>query len=243
MVIGHLDYSMQRFYIPSPDIQQKVIEIRDQRILFQANKVLRMKMGSQFSVFNEKGKEVLVEVLEIDRRKIIGNVLEPILRNTESELTVAIYQAIPKKVALFELIVQKATELGVAEIFPLITKRTEKHRLGKFERIQLIAIEAAEQCNRTRIPLIHHPVSFDDVIQKIDAVYLAYENEEGKTLHDFLPAIRKSKKANLFIGPEGGFAALEISLAEKADAKIYSLGPRILRTETAAIASLSQVLI
>ena len=171
---------MQRFYLPSPDIKQSVIEIQDSRIVFQATKVLRMITGSRFTVFDEKENEHLVEVLEINRRKILGNVIEKINRKTESDIEVSLYQAIPKKTALFELVIQKATEIGVSAIYPLVTERTEKHRLSKFERMQTIAIEASEQSRRTKVPLIRHPVNFEDIIPKLDHAYLAYEYEEEK---------------------------------------------------------------
>ncbi len=234
---------MQRFYISSPDIKKGIIEIHDSRIVFQAVKVLRMRTGSQFSVFDEKGKEVLVEVLEIDRRKIIGNVMETIKRDTESKLDIHLYQAIPKKTALFEMIVQKATEIGVTHIYPLVTDRTEKKRLSKFERLQLIAIEAAEQSRRTKIPTIHHPVNFSDVVKKVKNAYLAYEYEEKKKLSDYLPVIKKNKEAHIFIGPEGGFEQKEIDLALKNNVKLFTFGPRILRTETASISALSIILL
>jgi len=234
---------MQRFYIPSPDIQKNIIEIREPRIVFQTNKVLRMRTGSKFSIFDEKGKEVVVEALEIDRRKIIGNVMETVERHTESVLDIHLYQAIPKKTALFEMVVQKATEIGVNHIYPLITARTEKKRLSKFERLQMIAIEAAEQSRRTHIPVIHHPVNFSEAVRKNQPAYLAYEYEEKKSLSDYLPVIQKQKKAHFFIGPEGGFDQKEIDLAIRNQANCFTFGPRILRTETAAIAALSIVLL
>ncbi len=234
---------MQRFFIQSPDIQKNIIEIREPRVVYQAWKVLRMRTGSQFSVFDENGKEVLVEVLQIDRRKLIGNVVEPVTLKTESDFTIHLYQAIPKKTALFELVIQKATEIGVSHIYPLVTNRTEKKRLSKFQRLQAIAIEAAEQSRRTRVPAIHHPVNFTDVIQKADPAYVAYEYEGKKSLADYLPAIQKNKEAHIFIGPEGGFDQEEVDLAIRNKARCFTLGPRILRTETAAIATLSIVLL
>lgn len=234
---------MQRFYIEKPDWEGGIIDIQDARILFQVNKVLRMKVGSRFTVFDQNGTEQLVEVIEMGKRKVVGNVIEPIKRTTESEIEVNLYQSIPKKPALFELVVQKATELGVSQIFPLITSRTEKHRVGKFERLQTIAIEATEQCRRAKVPTIRHPVVFDEVIEHLDDVYLAYEYEEGKTLEVYLPTIQKRKKANIIIGPEGGFEQNEIDLALKQEIHTFGLGPRILRTETAAIAALSKVLL
>jgi len=211
---------MQRFYIENPDIKAKVIEIHDHRIVFQALKVLRMKEGSRFTIFDDNEKEFMVEVLKINSRRILGNLIEEIKTKTEPEIEIHLYQAIPKKTALFELVVQKATEIGAAHIYPLLTNHTEKHRISKFDRLFKIAIEATEQSRRTKIPTIHHPVNFEDIVSTVKNCYIGYEYEEGNTLADYLPKIKKAKKAHLF-----------------------SFGPRILRTETASIAALSIVLL
>ena len=234
---------MHRFYIPSPDIRKNVIEITDPRIVFQMNKVLRMRPGSRFNVFGENGREFEVQLLDIDRHKALGNVLEDIARNTEPEIEIHLYQAIPKKTALFELVIQKATEIGASHIYPLITDRTEKERQGKFERNLTIATEAAEQSRRLRIPKLHHPVLFSEAIKKLDNAYVAFEYEDKKTLADYLPAIKKARIAHIFIGPEGGFDQKEIDYALKNKASLFTFGPRILRTETASIAALSIILL
>lgn len=236
--------TMHRFYLPSIDISGNVIEIDDHRVIYQLTKVLRMKAGKKIAVFDENHNEYVVEILEINRRRILANQLEPIHRETESTLNLSLYQAIPKKPALFEWVIQKATEIGVSHIYPLLTQRTEKHRLSKFERMQIIAIEAAEQSRRTRIPVIHHPVNFNEVVKKFtNQVYIGYEYESGQKLIDLLPTIRQQKTVHLMIGPEGGFEQVEIDFAEGEGAHLFTLGPRILRTETAAISSLSLIML
>ena len=202
-----------------------------------------MKPGCRFSIFGEDGKEFEVQLIDIDRRNALGNVLEEITRETEPVISTHLYQAIPKKPALFELVVQKATEIGVSHIYPLITERTEKRRIGKFERLLSIATEASEQSRRLKIPEIHHPVMFSEVIPKTKNAYVAYEYENKKTLTDHLPKIKKAKNAHIFIGPEGGFDSKEIDLATQNNADMFTFGPRILRTETAAISALSIILL
>ncbi len=234
---------MQRFYLSSPDIQKNIIEIHDSRIVHQCTKVLRMRAGGRFSIFDAKGKEFLVEILEINRRKIIGNVIEQIKRNTEPGIEVHLYQSIPKKTALFEMVVQKATEIGVSHIYPLVTERTEKHRMSKFDRLLTIAIESAEQSRRTKIPIIHHPVEFKNIIKKTKNAYLAYEYETKEHLGGYLADIKKKKDIHIFIGPEGGFSKQEIDLALSNGVKLFTFGPRILRTETAALSALSIILL
>ena len=232
---------MHRFYLQSPSIKNKVLIITDKRIVHQVSKVLRMWKEDKFHIFDEKGNEYLMEIVDINNRKILANVIEYIKNKTDPKIEVSLYQAIPKKPALFELIIQKATEIGATAIYPLITERTERRRLGKFERREKIAIEAAEQCGRLCVPAIHHAVNYDDVIKKLSNPYIAYEYEGKKFLSDY--NLHKTKELQIIIGPEGGFSEKEIELAEKAGVKPFTFGPRILRTETAAISALSLVLL
>jgi len=219
---------MHRFYLESPSIKNNLLTITDNRIVYQASKVLRMWKEDRFQVFDEKGNESVAEIIDINNRKILANVIESVENKTEPEIKVSLYQAIPKKPALFELVVQKATEIGVSHIYPLITERTEKRRLGKFERMLAIAMEATEQSGRLRIPTIHHPVNYDDIIKKLSNAYIAYEYEDKKFLSDY----NFSKDVQILIGPEGGFSEKEIERAQKAGAHPFTFGPRILRTNT-----------
>jgi 16S rRNA (uracil1498-N3)-methyltransferase len=232
---------MHRFYLQSPSIKNNLLTITDHRIVHQVGKVLRMWKEDRFHIFDEKGNEFLVEIIDINNRKILANVAGSIQNETEPKIKVSLYQAIPKKPALFELVIQKATEIGVSEIYPLITERTEKRRQGKFERNLTIAMEATEQSGRIKIPTIHHPVNYDDIIKKLPNAYIAYEYEDKKFLSDY--DLSKAKEVQIIIGPEGGFSEKEIERAQKAGAHPFTFGPRILRTETAAIASLSLVLL
>lgn len=234
---------MHRFYLPSPDIHKDVVDIRDPRIVFQLTKVLRLRKGERFRIFDETGKEWVVQALEADRKRVVGNLIETVEEQTEPEFDVHLYQAIPKKTALFELVIQKATEIGVNHIYPLITQRTEKQRLSKFDRLMTIATEATEQSHRKKIPFLHHPVTFESAISKIKNAYIAYEYEEQKMLNRYLNEMRKEKTIHLFIGPEGGFDQKEIDFAQKQGARLFTFGPRILRTETAALAALSLILL
>ena len=150
---------------------------------------------------------------------------------------------LPKKPALFELVIQKATEIGVHEIFPLITERTENRRLSKFERLKLIAIEAAEQCGRLHIPTIRHPVNYEEILPEFSNGFIAYEYEGSTFISDYAETLSSSDEVQLVIGPEGGLSESEIQLAKTHSIKPFTLGKRILRTETAAISSLSLMLL
>lgn len=233
---------MHRFYLEKPDISRNLVTITDKRIVHQTSRVLRMWNDDEFRIFDENGNEHLIKIIEINQRKILARVIGPIENNAEPSINVSLYQAIPKKPALFELVIQKATEIGVTAIYPLITERTEKRRLGKFDRMLAIAMEATEQCGRVKVPLIHHPINFEDVIGHVKNAYIGYEYEGKKFLSDYKD-MYKEKDIQIIIGPEGGFSQKEIELAEKSSAKPFTLGPRILRTETAAIAALSLALL
>jgi len=234
--------SMQRFYLPTLGFKGDVMSIDDSRVVHQCCKVLRMRPGDHFRLF-DGAMEFEVEVLEISKKVLL--VKKNLLFQNEADpvLEVSLYQAIPKKPALFELIVQKATEIGVSEIFPLVTERTENRRLAKVERLALIAMEAAEQCGRLRVPTIHSPVIFNDAIHDARHAFMAAVSESQKTLQDFRADFEGEGPIQLFIGPEGGFSSGELTLAQSKAIQCFSLGNRILRTETAAMSSLSLMLL
>jgi 16S rRNA (uracil1498-N3)-methyltransferase len=131
----------------------------------------------------------------------------------------------------------------VSEIFPLVTERTEKRRLSKFERLNLIAMEAAEQCGRMKIPVIRHPANYDEIIGKLSNGFIAYEYEGTRHLSDYEKDLQSAKEIQVIIGPEGGLSEAELELAKASKVKPFTFGPRILRTETAAIAALSLILL
>jgi len=231
---------VHRFYLPSIKFKKDILEVSDNRITYQAGKVLRMWQDDFFHVFNEK-KEFLVQIVHINKRKILAKKIQEVKNYAEPVIKVSLYQAIPKKTALFEMIVQKATELGVTDIYPLITERTEKRRMSKFERLHLIALEATEQCGRMRIPTIHHPVNYEEIIEKLENGYIAYEYEEKKCLESYKENLQDTTNIQIVVGPEGGLSEQEISMAKESKMHSFTLGPRILRTETAAIATLALI--
>jgi 16S rRNA (uracil1498-N3)-methyltransferase len=143
----------------------------------------------------------------------------------------------PVKRTQTDWLVEKATELGVARLLPVITQRTIAERV-KLDRLEAIAIEAAEQCGRTRLPEIAEPVSLKQFLTARDAsrpLYFADENGGGPVAETFKPGA-----ALILIGPEGGFTDEERALIRAAPgAAPISLGPRILRAETAALAALA----
>ncbi len=234
---------MHRFHLSSLSARQEQLEIRDPRILHQAFKVLRMKPKDFFQAFNGEEGEFLFQIESISRKLLLARRLQPVENRSEAKLRVTLYQAIPKKPALFELIIQKATELGVEDIYPLITERTEKRRLSKFERLSAIAMEATEQSRRLLVPNIHHPITLEAAIPQLSHAYMGYEYEKECYLNAYGQALYSLPSLQLVIGPEGGFSQKEIGLAQEAGVKPFTMGPRILRMETAALSALSLILL
>jgi len=233
---------VHRFYLPSLKFKGDYLIIKDNRITHQAGKVLRMWKDDFFHVFDSE-KEYLVQIENLNKRKIAVRKVQEVENKAEPVTKISLYQAIPKKPALFEMVVQKATEIGVTEIFPLITERTEKRRMSKYDRLQLIALEATEQCGRMKIPAIRHPVNYEEIIGKLTNGFMAYEYEGIKYLSDYDSELKYATEVQIIIGPEGGLSETEVSMAKEAKVKPFSLGPRILRTETAAIAALSLLML
>jgi len=233
---------MHRFYLPSFEFRGNRIQISDPRVVFQCNRVLRMKAGARFSIFDDSAKEYEVEIQELGPKAIVAERISEILHPPEPRLRVILYQAIPKKQDLFEMVLQKATELGVSEIVPLITRRTERPQLGKWDRMRTILVEATEQCGRLRVPELQKPIGFEKAIAEKHC-YIAYESGKEPPLSKMLQEIRSVDPIRLFIGPEGGFDPVEIELAIRKGAKTFGLGQTILRTETAAIAAVSVILL
>lgn len=149
----------------------------------------------------------------------------------------------PVKNAKNEFIVQKATEMGVTEIQPVITKHTIKDK-AKTEKLHLVAIEAAEQCERLDVPEVFEITELESALKKYSdyKIILCDETGKGEPAAEVLSKLNKGSKYAILIGPEGGFSDLEIShLHSKSNVFPIGLGPRILRAETAIITALALV--
>ena len=163
-------------------------------------------------------------------------------RHAESRLSIDVYQAIPEK-ERFELVLQKLTELGAARIVPVETARSSTRAerdavQAKSHRWPEVVLRAAKQCRRAMLPELFSTVILSDALSLANDAELRlmlYEGEEGWTLTEALGRLRPERVA-LLVGPEGGFADDEVAMARTAGFLPIALGPRILRTETAAIA-------
>ena len=206
--------------------------------------VLRMTVGEQFLVSCE-GVSDLCCLESTENDTVVAKIIQENYQNTNLPINIHLFQGLPKSDKL-ELIIQKAVELGVVSVTPVAMKRSivkidDKKKKSKRERWQAIAEAAAKQSKRTLVPQVHEVVSYKEMItaaKNLDLLLVPYECAEGMTAtKDALKQIKSGMSVGIVIGPEGGFEQSEIDLACDAGGKIISLGSRILRTETAAIAA------
>ncbi len=224
---------LHRFYIGDIFPIGRTITISDSELIHQWKNVFRMKEKSQAILFGMGHMEYTCILLSIDKKTAMFEVIHKEL-GKYAKKEIVLCAALIKK-DNFEIIVQKAVELGVTLIIPIISERSEKKSLNK-SRIEKIAIEAAEQCGRTDVPFIGNTISFGDAIRAFenDATIIGFE-PKGQT---FDAKIFSMKRPILFIGPEGGWTDEEIKELEK-NGVVMNLPTFILRAETAAIAALT----
>ncbi len=206
-------------------------------------RVLRLRVGDHLLVFDGEGREFQASITAIDKTGVTLHVGEKTLTSTESPLRVHLVQGISRGERM-DLIVQKATELGVKRITPVLTEfgvvKLDAARAAKRrEHWHRVAISACEQCGRVRLPLIDAPIRlktwFGSKPPHADSEIILKPGASTPLKQIGSPAT----KICVLIGPEGGFSETEYEDAEVAGFRAVSLGPRILRTETAAIASIA----
>ena len=236
---------MHRFFADADCIGEEIITIVGDDVK-HISKVLRLRTGDEITVCDSCGWDYVCAIEDISSAQVEARILAKNPNKAESPLHITVYQGLPKSDKM-DYIVQKCVELGVVNIVPVATARAvvklhdeEKKRT----RWQKIAAEAAKQCGRGIIPTVGAVADFGEVIENIDPDalnILPYENEDNRRLRDALVGYT-GDKINIIIGPEGGFDPAEISAAEQKGIHIVTLGPRILRTETAPIAAVSAVM-
>ena len=213
-------------------------------------RVLRLRSGDLLTVFDGSGGEFGARIEEFRKDSVVVTVEEHRLLDRESPLPLTLAQGISRGERM-DWVIQKATELGTSRIVPLFTKRSmvrldERQAERKLQHWRAIAIAACEQCGRNKIPELAAPVDFFDVLPADDsgAMRLLLSPTGNLRIEDLAevgqdlpPGVRKG--ITVLIGPEGGLEEVEQEAALAAGFKAVQLGPRVLRTETAAIAALT----
>ncbi len=230
---------IHRFYIET-DYSNKKIKFDDGELLNQLKKVLRLRIGDSVVLFNKEGKEFKASIESYTSKGCVFNITKIKENNREIKNTVLLYCSILKR-DNFEFVVQKATEIGIDRITPIVTSRTIKFDL-RSDRLGKIIKEASEQSGRVKLPILSDKISLKesmDSAKKNNAINIFFDSA-GKNINELMGKNKIGNKKNqigIFIGPEGGWTNEELELAKKSNFKIISLGETTLRAETAAIIS------
>jgi 16S rRNA (uracil1498-N3)-methyltransferase len=226
--------SLPRLFVREPLGEDARVQLDAAQANYLGN-VMRLGEGSELLLFDGGSGEWLARIAEAGKKSMALTVER---RTRQPEATPDVWLAFaPVKRNQTDWLVEKATELGVAKLIPLMTQRTIAERV-KLERLEAIAIEAAEQCGRTRLPAIEEPVPLKKFLQARDGKRTLYFADEGGG--EAAASSFKHGAAMILTGPEGGFTDEERAAVRAApNAVAVSLGPRILRAETAALAALA----
>ena len=212
--------------------------------------VLRMKIGEELLISVKGDWDYLCKIEEIENDRVNLKLLES-MEQRDLPIKLTLLQGIPKSDKL-EMIIQKAIELGVSEIIPVKTNRVvvkidEKKTQAKVNRWNAIAQSAAKQSKRSIIPKVLKPQTIDnalEIVKDYGVKLLPYENADGiKKTKDILNSLDSKNNIAVFIGPEGGFEEAEVKKSTDSGFEVITLGKRILRTETAGLALLSNIMI
>ena len=237
---------MARFFVQPEELIGENLLLTGENA--QHAKVLRLKTGEEVLACDGQGREAVCEVLSVSQNSIELKIREIRGSLTEARVKVSVYMAFPKADKL-EHVIQKATELGAYEIvaFPsarCISKPDDKSLKKKMERWQKIAVSAAEQSGRGRIPEVVVLNSYAAALQRAaeaDLALMFYENEHATTLKMALSS-GTFETVSLLSGPEGGLEEKEVHQAREVGLHVCTLGTRILRCETAPLCALSAVM-
>ncbi|MFZ3136167.1 MAG: 16S rRNA (uracil(1498)-N(3))-methyltransferase [Thermodesulfovibrionales bacterium] len=230
---------MPRIYLPAPVFLNNRISITDEKAHYLAS-VLRCGKGDCLIIFDGKGNCFRTTIVTADKREVVAEVAEKIPCNLESDLNITLVQGLLKGEKM-DMVVQKTTELGVKEILPVITGRSQLRDTKKIARWRKIAEEASRQSGRSMVPVVHETVKFDNFLSVHDSIHgLVFYEEGGVGLTEAVSSlIPRHSSFFVLIGPEGGFTKEEIMLAKEKGLIVTSLGKRILRAETAAISAVT----
>jgi 16S rRNA (uracil1498-N3)-methyltransferase len=203
--------------------------------------VMRAEKGDNISLIDGCGKTYRAVISDINRKNVIVDVLEETPSQPESAAKLILCQGILKGEKM-DFIIQKATELGVSEIMPIISERCQVRQTRKSARWRKIAEEASEQCGRSVVPVVHEEISFDIFLKRLKTGGIIFWECGGLRIDRALGRLKSSDVSiHICVGPEGGFPLSEVEAGEAAGLVRTTLGDTILKAETAAIAGVALV--
>jgi 16S rRNA (uracil1498-N3)-methyltransferase len=246
---------MHRFFVPPSWVQDNEVTVTGPQA-HQIARVLRMRPGDRVIVLDNSGWELETRLASVEREVVTGEVLHRRLAAGEPRTKISLFQGVLKSKG-FEFILQKGTELGIVEFVPIISDHCVVSDLDavnkKRRRWEWIIQEAAEQCRRGRMPSLRSALLFPQACERArqtgGLALIPWEKEGQVNLRDVLRRAPLGREQNwppltitLFVGPEGGFSPGEVRLAQRYGLVPLTLGPRILRAETAGLVAAAVVL-
>lgn len=239
--------STNRFFVTASSFEGELVRLSPEQAR-QVRQVLRLEPGDTIVVLDDRGAEYDVALTTVTGKEAMGRVTSTRPAAGEPAVQLTLFQSLLIR-EKFEWVLQKATEVGVAQIVPVLTARglvrTKQIEDNKLDRWQRILAEAAEQSHRGRIPKLEPITPFAEAFSRFvgfDRLLIAAPAQTA-TLREALQGIERPDPAiALLIGPEGGFTDEEVALAREKGAVAVGLGPRILRTETAAVIASALIL-
>ncbi|GAA0443035.1 16S rRNA (uracil(1498)-N(3))-methyltransferase [Lentibacillus halophilus] len=242
---------MQRYFVPSENWDDHNVYIKGDD-LHHISRVMRFRTGHDIICNHPDGQAAICEITGMDEHHISAEIREWLQESTEMPISVTVAQALAKG-DKFDHVLQKGTELGASAFIPIQAERSvvrwdDKKATKKMTRYSRIVKEASEQCHRNKVPHLHPAQTISDVLAQsddFDHKLFAYE-EEAKTdaFQTFAQSVGRmtsGERVLLVIGPEGGFSPKEVVLMKQEGVTPVRLGPRILRTETAAMYALASI--
>jgi 16S rRNA (uracil1498-N3)-methyltransferase len=235
-----------RIYISPEAIEKQIsIELPPDKSR-HAVSVMRCKTGDNLTVFDGRGRSYQARISGIQKKGVLLDIIEELAPEAESTLSLVLCQGILKGEKM-DLVVQKATELGIDKIVPLISARCQVRETRRTNRWRKIAEEAAEQCGRSVVPEISEPQAFGDFFEKnvtaAESKGIIFWEKGGVAPYEAVDKAGMSSSGPffLFIGPEGGFEQAEVDTAEALGFVSATLGRRTLRADTASIAAVALI--
>ncbi len=239
---------MHQFFLVPELLKKPIVEIKDKNA--EHMKVLRLKKEDKIILADGLGKQVIAEIILAKDNYFCAKIIKKFEFETEPPVKITLIQSLPKKNKI-DFILQKGTELGMNGFIPITTARTvvklnSQKADSRVNRWQKIVLEASKQCKRAVVPIINKITTLEHALNKLDVdlILFFWEEEKTSTLKDVIKSfsVNEIQSAAILIGPEGGWAPEEVELIRKYNARFVTLGPRILRTETAGMAALTMLL-
>lgn len=233
---------MRRFYARPGAVEGDRVILRDREAHHLAV-VLRMHAGDQVVVVGEAGREHVVELTAVGPMEVLGRVVQT-RSGAMPTVELTLVQAVPKGPRMDDVI-RMGTELGIHRFIPVHSRRAVAEGRGRTTRWRRIAVAASKQSRRGHVPVVDDPVLLADALAEVaasDLLLILWEGERTRTIGQVLKEAVAPHRVALVVGPEGGFEPAEVEQARSRGAHPVTLGPLVLRTETAGVVAAAMVL-